>query len=579
MGANSNKGPVPVKQQLANVRHRTEDRVGKAKVTGRYHLPPRNIKDDYDMDGKVLGTGLNGSVILARDKVTREEVAVKPYTSVGINKEEQRVLRNEVEIFLAMDSPHIARLLNVYEELDKLMLVMEICKGGDVFEFVQSHGHFNEKKAADILYQMLMSVNYLHDRKIVHRDLKLDNFLFESKAHEYVKLIDFGMSRYWTNNKKMKLACGTMGYIAPECLNESYDIKCDMWSMGVIAFVLLAGEMPFTGSENEQIAAIKACRFSMDGPEWKGISENARDFVRKLMTADVEARLSAEDALKHPFIADRDTLDRTTSGEVDKGIVHSLQSFSKVSKFRRACLTVTAYAMTLEERRAVRDSFESLDVDKTGKIKLSELKTVLRPYLTDAEAQAMLEQLDDNNDQTIHYTDFLAAMMTNKIALNEMHIRAAFERLDADSSGFITVANLREVLGDEYRGEDVKKLMKDADMDGTGKISYEEFMVYMQSEEATEEEQEVLLQVVDSYKSKASSGGTPSPKAGATLPTLVESTTAPAAASAPQTDTPPAATKSPAAADAQPAENKNTPPKDGEPVPGGKQGSCACTLQ
>merc|ERR1712046_222603 len=101
---------------------------------------------------------------------------------------------------------------------------MELCKGGELFDYVSKHGVLSEGKAADIVYQMLLAVNYLHGKSIVHRDLKLENFLFEDNEYQYVKLIDFGMSRYWTSNVAMKVACGTLSYVAPECLNQSYTI-------------------------------------------------------------------------------------------------------------------------------------------------------------------------------------------------------------------------------------------------------------------------------------------------------------------------------------------------------------------
>jgi len=273
MGNAAKKGPVPVKTQLSNIRDRTEERMGKLTVTGRYHVTSDGVgmADEFSIDkSKVLGTGMNGEVLVGKRKSDGLEVAIKPYPSVGINKEDQRSLRNEVEIFLSLDHPHIARLLDVYEEIDKLWLVMEVCSGGEVLDYIQKN-RLSESKAASWVNQMLLAVNYMHSFNIVHRDIKLENFLFEDKTYSHVKLIDFGMSRYCTEGVAMKIACGTVPYMAPECFKQSYTIKCDMWSMGVVVFGLLSGQIAFTGSEKEQMAAISEGKYTMDPELWKNV--------------------------------------------------------------------------------------------------------------------------------------------------------------------------------------------------------------------------------------------------------------------------------------------------------------------
>mmetsp|Transcript_57187 Transcript_57187/g.90653 ORF Transcript_57187/g.90653 Transcript_57187/m.90653 type:complete len:597 (+) Transcript_57187:66-1856(+) len=500
-----NKGPVPVKKQLQRARSRAEEHVGKVAVTGRYHLLPRKLEDDFEVTSQVLGTGLNGSVLLARSRQTGNEVAVKPYTSVGINKEEQRVLRNEVEIFLSLDHPHVARLIAVYEEQDRLLLVMEVCKGGEILSSVARLGHFSEARAADLVEQMLLSVNYLHSKKIVHRDLKLDNFLFESEERDHVKLIDFGMSRYWTNNKKMKLACGTAGYMAPECLHGSYTIQCDMWSMGVIAYILLSGRMPFEGSEEQMMIKTKSGDYSMTSNEWHGISADGKDFVSKLMEKDVAGRLSAEEALQHRWIADRRTPSK--SQEIDDSIVKSLRSFAEISEFRRTCLQLMSYSLSLEERKKVRDAFLQIDHQKTGRIKMNELSRVLGEHVSDNEARSIFNSLDSNSDEHINYTDFLAAMLTSRIVQNEGHMRAAFNRFDKDGTGVISLENLREVLGDTHQGQEIEELFREIDVAKDGVISYDEFMAYLQDDDPNEAHQEAICKVIDAEIQKSPLAG------------------------------------------------------------------------
>jgi len=507
MGNAAKKGPVPVKTQLSNIRDRTEERMGKLTVTGRYHVTSDGVgmADEFSIDkSKVLGTGMNGEVLVGKRKSDGLEVAIKPYPSVGINKEDQRSLRNEVEIFLSLDHPHIARLLDVYEEIDKLWLVMEVCSGGEVLDYIQKN-RLSESKAASWVNQMLLAVNYMHSFNIVHRDIKLENFLFEDKTYSHVKLIDFGMSRYCTEGVAMKIACGTVPYMAPECFKQSYTIKCDMWSMGVVVFGLLSGQIAFTGSEKEQMAAISEGKYTMDPELWKNVSDTGKDFVTKLLTVDVDQRLSAEEALAHPWIANRDlSAAEEAASQLDASAIQSLTKFAQASTFRRVAMTMMSYSMSMKDRQKVRDAFMAIDKDNTGVITMSELLVTLKSHgVANDEANEMLGTLDANDDSTVHYTEFLAAMMAHSIATNEGHIRAAFNRLDRDNSGFITLENLKDTLGETYGGMDMETILKEVDTGNTGYISFDEFMAYLQGGDAEQSHLDLVGTIAEEEKKKA----------------------------------------------------------------------------
>jgi len=602
MGNAAKKGPVPVRQQLQHVRSRVEERDGILHVTGRYHLLKDGIglTDEYKVDtSRVLGTGVNGSVIIGNRKTDDIDVAVKPYASVGINKDDQRALRSEVEIFLALDHPHIARLLDVYEEMDKLWLVMEVCTGGEILDWICKHGSFTENKAANLMHQMLLAVNYLHSQGIVHRDIKLENFLFEDSTYSHVKLIDFGMSRYWTNNVNMKLACGTVSYIAPECLQQSYTIKCDMWSMGVVAFGLLSGDKPFSGSEQAMIAAITAGNYTLDDERgWKNVSEEAKDFVRKLMCVDVDQRMSAEEALQHPWIANR----QATTAEAEpmaESTVKSFRNFAQATTFRRVAFTMMSYSMSLDDRKKVRDAFLQIDTANTGTITMAELLQVLKNQgIANDDAKSMLDSLDANDDSTIHYTEFLAAMMTHTIASNEGHIKAAFNRLDRDNSGFITLANLKATLGESYDGVDMETILKEVDTGNTGNISFEEFAAYIQGggAELGASHQELVCKLAEEEKKMAPAAPASPAAPEAAAPASADQVAAAAPQAAPasgyeqpaaQAEAAPAAAppSAPAAAPAAPAtaapaaaqaDTSQPPPATAEPTPAKNQPTSQC---
>merc|ERR1712110_1227643 len=153
---------------------------------------------------------------------------------------------------------------------------MECMEGGELFERVIEKKKFTESDAANAVHQMLLALNYIHQKNIVHRDLKLENFLYEKKGGDHLKLIDFGFSHVWEPNTKMATSCGTLAYMAPEVLTKSYTSQCDLWSLGVITFILLAGYMPFSGSESYQVSCIKAGKYTWRKDQWKNVSETAQ---------------------------------------------------------------------------------------------------------------------------------------------------------------------------------------------------------------------------------------------------------------------------------------------------------------
>merc|ERR1719356_2399506 len=204
-----------------------------------------------------------------------------------------------------MDHPHVTRLYEVYEGEDFLHLVMECMEGGELFDRVIELKRFSERDAADSCWQMLLALNYIHSHGIVHRDLKLENFLYDKKGSNHLKLIDFGFSKVWDPNVKMRVSCGTLSYVAPEVLKQSYTSKCDLWSLGVITFILLAGYMPFSGSEKSQTQNIQNGLYSWKAERWSKVSTEAIEFVKSLLKVSVDQRLSAQQALDHSWIKKR----------------------------------------------------------------------------------------------------------------------------------------------------------------------------------------------------------------------------------------------------------------------------------
>jgi len=484
---------------------RASSKVGKVGLSGRYHRHPKKLEDDYEITQKVLGSGYNGVVRMGVSKVNKNvKCAVKAFKLSGLQGEKRQQLESEVEIFLVMDHPHVTRLFDVYEASDTLNLVMECMEGGELFDRVTELKQFSERDAADAVWQMLLALNYLHSHNIVHRDLKLENFLYDQKNSNHLKLIDFGFSKVWEPNVKMHVSCGTLSYVAPEVLDKNYTAQCDLWSLGVIVFILLAGYMPFSGSEAVQTQNIQAGKYKMKPERWKNVSEHASGFVKQLLQVDPKKRLTCQQALDHDWIVNR----HKYKTEVSSDICEAFRSFNQATKFKRVCLEMMAWSLSNDERAKVREYFVTMDKSQQGTITLAELREVMvnKFHISDQETKEIFEAMDTNHDDEIHYNDFLAAMVSTRIAVHDDLLKQAFKKFDVDNTGYITVENLKEVLGEHHEGEEVEQLMKEADFTHDGRISYNEFVSYIKGD-AFDSHKEATGKVIDGMMNKGAERG------------------------------------------------------------------------
>lgn len=468
-------------ESLHDMQDRLEGKVGVIQISGRYHRFPRSLQNDYTITDTVLGTGFNGDVLMATSRERPDaKFAVKAFDFTGVPSQRRSQLECEVEVFLAMDHPHIARLVDVYERDYHLDLVMECMEGGELLDRIREEKRFCEADTAVLVWQMLLALNYIHRHGMIHCDLKLENFMYDHKVGNHLKLIDFGFSKMCDKKAELRRkACGTLSYTAPEVLAWSYTQSCDQWSLGVIVFVLLAGYMPFSGPQDEQMKKIASGTFTMKPERWKTISHDATDFVKSLLEVDTKKRLSADAALQHPFIGNRHFDEET---QVDAGIIKALRDYGQHSRFRRCCMMMMSWSLSQEEREKVEKYFLALDSKHEGAVTYDQLKKVMvdQYHLSSRDAKDSFHALDSSHHKEIHFSDFLAAMIDGShLKVNDGLLHEAFRKFDMDDSGYITAENLRCVLGDTFEGQKVEKLLNEADTLHHGQLSYHEFSAYL----------------------------------------------------------------------------------------------------
>jgi calcium-dependent protein kinase len=380
-----------------------------------------------------------------------------------------------------MDHPHVARLLDVYETDDHISLVTECMDGGELFDRVMQVKRFSERKAADATRQMLLALNYLHSHGMVHRDLKLENFLFDLQGSNHLKMIDFGFSKFLDPKARMKTSCGTLAYVAPEVLKRNYTSQCDLWSMGVIVFVLLSGHMPFHGNSDEQIREIKAGHFIMKADHWSNVSKTGKEFTKALLHLDPHTRLTASAALEHQWL--QKSFQEATP-QLEPSVLAALRCWAFAPKLQRACMSMMAWSLTNTHHAQVREHFLALDKDNDGVISFEEVQKALK---RSGSSGTFSDNSFFDMEQVayeIRYSDFLAAMVSSHLDVDDDVLRSTFRKFDTRGCGFVSAGDLRNVLGGSFEGEDVEALLREADAKCDGTLDYEEFAEYIQSSRA-----------------------------------------------------------------------------------------------
>lgn len=438
-----------------------------------------NVEDHYILDKK-LGDGSYGTVFLARDRNTQALRAVKKMLKSKIKNPER--LRTEIEIMKVADHPNVVRLYEVLEDTRFIYLVMEVCSGGELFDYIVANKRINERKAANLFRQLLLSLSYLHSHDICHRDLKPENLLFTDDTHESLKLIDFGLSKIMKESQAMSTKAGTPFYISPDVLHGSYDKSCDLWSAGVILYILLSGYPPFYGpTDSITLQKVREGSFSFARSEWNTVSDGAKDLITKLLVLNPTERYTVEQALHHPWIVQTDELSELPLS-LDIG---SLRSFVETRKLQKTVMMYIASQCSDNEIIQLKQTFLRLDTNGDGTLTINELEAGLAeiPGLSQEEIRQIMTAMDSDQSGSVDYTEFVAALLDRTVYLSEEKLWSAFKMFDRDNSNTITAQELMAVLDRENLTSNSStfwdELVREADTNGDGVIDFEEFCMMM----------------------------------------------------------------------------------------------------
>jgi len=355
------------------------------------------IEEVYDgvHDGLILGSGVSGIVREVVHKITGVKYAVK-CLDIGLVKDQEGLerLRDEIFIMCQLDFPGVVQLVEAYESDTEIYLIQHLCSGGDLYDRLdeQPDFHYTEAQCCRLVKQMLAAVRYLHSRKIIHRDLKLENFLFSSaSADSELKMIDFGLSKHFQYvGEEHHEAVGTPYSVAPEVIRGSYDEKCDVWSIGVITYLLLCGETPFGGCCGEDLKEVRSNilngSFNFEPKEfWEHVSDVGKDFVKTLLVVDPKQRPNAKEAQRHPWIQTYSKKAGKEGKKLNPKVVDSLVGFKELSDMQKLLSEVLSFSLLPEQITDLREEFAKID-NGDGEITLQDLKLVL---MENAEAGSL----------------------------------------------------------------------------------------------------------------------------------------------------------------------------------------------
>jgi len=454
---------------------------------------------------KILGRGSFGIVYLVKQRYLSRYFAMKVIKKSATKaKEEEENLMNEVDILRKLDHPNIVKITDFYSLKTEYNIITEYCQEGELFDEIKAQSPFSEALAAWYLKQILSAICYCHNMNIIHRDLKPENILIvkrQKNGYHPIKIIDFGTAKVFQKEKAEHVLIGSAYYIAPEVLSRNYTELCDLWSCGVIMYILLTGRPPFNGgSEEEIMKKIREGNYDLKKYPWGVISDEAKDLVKGLLQVNTKKRLSAKEALEHKWFK----IEKTKSNIMVYNVKHrqlnklidNLMKYRSDNILRCAVIALLVHnSIQLNQAHDAVKLFNQIDKNGDGKISKDELFNGLQPYKKDVSDDELRKQvdiifnnIDSDHNGYLEYEEFVRAAIDKDHFLSVNFLQFAFNYFDKDHDGEITLEEVKNkfFLSDKNRSsakaqEQLQKSFNEIDINGDGKLSFEEFGKMMEN--------------------------------------------------------------------------------------------------
>ena len=444
------------------------------------------LLDSYEMNFEI-GHGAFSKVYQLKHKSTGEIRACK-YISKGNFKEEALInFKNECKILRESDHPNIVKLYEIFETKKSFYLIMENCDGGSlsikIDERINHKKPFDENILSEIIRQIASAIKYIHDKNICHRDLKPDNICFIKMGqmeNNTAKLIDFGLGKMMkTKNEKLETIVGSPLFVAPEVLLGNYTKKCDIWSLGVILFILVGGYPPFLGKDNgDTNIKIKKMKYIFKEENFKDASDEVIDLIKHCLVKE-EDRFDIEQVLEHKWIK-KEKIFPTNTGNIYDNFESNLRLYQKMANFEKKIIRFIAMRLNEDEIKKLEKFFIALDKDNNGTLSkeefLSGINSIEEFNLTEEEIKNIFKKIDTNKNKNLEYTEFISAIIDKDIYLNKGKLREVFDAIDKNKNSKISKIDIKNVLNlDEECIKKFENLMEEIGKGKDDEINFDEF--------------------------------------------------------------------------------------------------------
>ena len=452
---------------------------------------------------KMLGSGAFGEVWLVHHKDLDRDFAMKIIKKRKNKSSDEKEILNEIEILKKLDHPKILKIVDFYSTLKKYYIITEYCPEGELFNEIIKVGKFDEGQAAFIINQILKAIAYCHKNNIIHRDIKPENLMITNREKNgclQVKLIDFGTAKIFEKGHQENKYVGSSYYMAPEIIKRKYDEKCDLWSIGVILYILLTGRPPFDGNDDDEILEnVKKGVYDKWAYPFPLLSAHAKDLIFKLLQYDPKKRLSAEQALDHPWFktAEFKKKDKVNSIPIElaRELINNMTKYRSDNMLKCAVIAYLVHHITnTEECFEASKLFIKIDLNSDGRIEKHELVQGFEKYwgISKKEAKEKVDLIFANIDTDfngyIEYEEFVRAAVNSSIFMSKNYLKFAFNYFDRDSSGDITFEEIKKRFTQNSKNnhnqkvdKELKKIFDSIDINGDGSISFGEFCKMMKS--------------------------------------------------------------------------------------------------
>ena len=431
----------------------------------------------------LLGGGHFGTVRSAFrrfEKAPCKLFAIKSISKKKLTDNNLDDLIKEVDIISSLDHPNIIKFYETYNDQFYFHIVMELCRGKDLLSRMNKE-KMNEKLIASIIMKTLHAISYCHSKGITHRDLKPDNIIFETPDLDSdIKLIDFGLSKKFKNSQKLHSVLGTPYYVAPEVLRKEYNEKCDLWSIGVITYLLIIGDVPFKGKNNNDIFnKIINENINYNNPKWNNFSNEAKNFVKLLLQKDFNKRPSAQEALNHNWFLSFFSKYHN-SVLVEPNIFIALKNYKPCNLIKKLVYKYIINTMGHTELKKYKTALYAFDYAHNGYVDLCELNKVFELLQTDiSEEQIKILSNAFEGKKYLNYSEFIMCCLNLKEVITIEKLESAFRYFDINNDGFIDTSDIKKVMlrfGKKILNEDdIKKIIMEVEKNENYCISKKDF--------------------------------------------------------------------------------------------------------